>query len=57
MVLSLRVSIMHRALDPASAVTTHLDAVGPASRQAGSPAMLVLHNDDSAYCACDRFHA
>jgi hypothetical protein len=28
---------MPRALDLASAVTTHLDAVGTSSRQAGSP--------------------
>ena len=33
----LRATIMQRALDLASAVATHLDAVGPASRQAGSP--------------------
>jgi hypothetical protein len=35
---------MQRALDLASAVTTHLDAVGTASRQAGSPFSL------STYC-------
>jgi hypothetical protein len=35
--LFLRARIMLRALDLASAVTTHLNAVRPASRQAGSP--------------------
>jgi hypothetical protein len=35
---------MQRALDLASAVATHLDAVGTASRQAGSPFSL------STYC-------
>src|SRR5712691_595600 len=36
-VFSLRVTILQRALDLASAVATHLDAVGTASRQAASP--------------------
>jgi hypothetical protein len=36
-VFSLRATIMQMALDLASAVATHLDAVGTASRQAGSP--------------------
>jgi hypothetical protein len=38
---SLRATIMQKALDLASAVATHLDAVGTASRQAGSPAQSV----------------
>jgi hypothetical protein len=45
---------MQRALDLASAVATHLDAVGPASRQAGSPLGRSTYRFKYAYLAAPR---